>query len=127
VNEEKIQKIQKIVSPNVNYNKIKYKSDIYSIGDYLMVRDVNDGFLIGKLIKIIQFNGMKKYPYWPSIQVQWYYKKSDISREKNGLTDDVIFNSISEYELFKSTHKDTIFIETVLCACKVYTIIFTWR
>ncbi len=103
----------------MNYNKIKYKSDIYTLGDYLMVRDVNDGFLIGKLVKIIQSGGFKKYPYWPTIQVQWYYKKSDINRTKNGLQDDLIFNSISDYELFKSNHTDTIFIETVMCPCKV--------
>jgi hypothetical protein len=119
VNEEKIEKIKTIVLPNVNYNKIKYKNDIYTVGDTLMIRDVNDGFLIGKLIKIIQSNGIKKYPHWPTIQVQWYYKKSDINRDNNGLSDNVIFNSISDYELFSSNHKDIIFIETVLCQCKV--------
>ncbi len=86
-----------------------------------MVRDLNGDFLVGKLIKIITNGGFKKYPYWPTIQVQWYYKKIDINREKNGLKDDTIFNSISDYELFKSNHTDTIFVETVMGPCKIYT------
>lgn len=114
-----MEKIKKIVSPSVNYNKVKYKSDIYSVGDYLLIKDVNDGFLVGKLIKIIKNGGMKKYPYWPTIQVQWYYKKSDINREKNGLQDETVFNSISDFELFKSNHTDVIFIETIVSPCKV--------
>ena len=84
-----------------------------------MIRDVNEGFLIGKLTKVIHTGGFKKYPYWPTVQVQWYYKKSDVNREKNGLQDDTIFNSISEYEVFKSTHFDIIFIETIISHCKV--------
>jgi hypothetical protein len=52
-------------------------------------------------------------------QIIRYYKKSDINREKNGLQDDTIFNSISDFEVFKSTHTDTVFIETVINHCKV--------
>ena len=50
-----------------------------------------------------------------------YYKKSDINREKNCLNDDTILNSISEYEVFKSNHLDTIYIETIIGQCKIYT------
>jgi hypothetical protein len=67
----KLQKIRKIVSPDITYNKIKYKNDIFSLGDCLLVRDQFEGFLIGKLIKIIPSGGFKKYPYWPTIQIQW--------------------------------------------------------
>jgi len=84
-----------------------------------MIRDVQENFLIGKLIKIVTQGGNKKHPYWPTVQVQWYYKKSDLNREKNGLKDDAIFDSISEFEVFKSNHVDTIFIETIICHCKV--------
>ncbi len=45
-----------------------------------------------------------------------------MSRDKNGLKeDDAIFNSISEYEVFRSTHLDIIFIETIVSRCKIYT------
>jgi len=71
VDNHKIKKIRHIVNSEVHYNKIKYKSHIYSIGDCILIRDINDGFLVAKLIKIIQFNGFKKYPFWPTIQVQW--------------------------------------------------------
>ena len=72
VDQQKLQKIRKIVSSDTKYTKIKYKQDIYSIGDNLLIRDSSDGFLIGKLINIIPTNGDKKYNYWPTIEVQWY-------------------------------------------------------
>jgi disulfide oxidoreductase YuzD len=71
VDSQKLQKILKIVSPDLNYTKVKFKNEVYSLGDCLMIRDVNDGFLIGKLVKIIQTGGFKKYPYWPTVQIQW--------------------------------------------------------
>lgn len=73
----KIQKIRKIVNADIDYKKIKYKSHIYSIGDSILIRDVNEGFLVAKLVKIIQYNGFKKYPFWPTIQVQWYFLIND--------------------------------------------------
>jgi hypothetical protein len=114
-----MQKIRNLVSPDLTYGKIKYKSDVYSLGDCLMIRDVNEGFLIGRLIKILQCNGFKKYPWWPTIQIQWYYKKSDVNKQKNGFDDDSIYNSISDFEVFKSNHLDIIFLETVIGKCKV--------
>lgn len=59
------------MSPETKYTKIKYKQDIYSIGDNLLIRDSSDGFLIGRLINIIPANGDKKYHYWPTIEVEW--------------------------------------------------------
>ena len=121
-----MQKIRKIVHPDTKYTKIKYKQDIYSLGDNLLVREGTDSFLIGKLISIIPSNGNKQYSYWPTIEVQWYeicscryYKKSDINRERNGLTSEEKFNSISEFEVFRSDHKDVIFIETIMSTCTV--------
>ena len=72
VDYQKLQKIRKIVCPDIKYTKIKFKQDIYSIGDNLLIRDSADGFLIGKLINIIPSNGDKKYTYWPTIEVEWY-------------------------------------------------------
>jgi hypothetical protein len=71
-NDDKMLKIKKLINPNVSYNKIKYRNEVYSIGDSLLIRDEVEGsYLIGKLIKIVQYNGFKKYPYWPTVQVQW--------------------------------------------------------
>lgn len=71
VTNSKTQQIKKLVSMSTAYNKIKYKDEVYSLGDNILIRDTNDGFLIGKLVKIIQANAFKKYPYWPAIQIQW--------------------------------------------------------
>ena len=68
----KLEKIQKIVSLGKDYTMIKFKHNIYSVGDTLLVRDLNEGFLIAKLLRILSYNGNKKYPYWPTIEVQWY-------------------------------------------------------
>jgi hypothetical protein len=67
----KLQKLKKLISPEMNYNRIKFKNEIYSIGDILMIRDINDGVLIGKLLKIVPQGGNRKYSHWPTVQVQW--------------------------------------------------------
>lgn len=60
-----------MISEDIIYEKIKFKSNIYKIGDCLMIRDADDGYLVAKLLKIIQTNGLKQYPFWPVIEVQW--------------------------------------------------------
>jgi hypothetical protein len=67
----KLSKIKKYININETYTKIKFKQDYFSIGDNLMVRDFNENFLVAKLSKIIPVNGNKKYPYWPTIEVEW--------------------------------------------------------
>lgn len=59
------------MSPDIFYNKFKFREDVYKVGDCMLVRDLNEGFLVAKLLKIIQFNGFKKYPFWPTIEIQW--------------------------------------------------------
>jgi hypothetical protein len=70
-NSEKLEKIQKFLNLSKNYQKIKFKQDFYSIGDNLMVRDLNECFLVAKLVRIISTGGNRKYPYWPTIEVEW--------------------------------------------------------
>lgn len=84
-----------------------------------MVQDENYKYAMCKLTHIIPSNGMKKHPYWPTIKIQWYYSKSDLDRTKAGLKSDELFESISNYELFEASHQDTIYIETVVCKCRV--------
>lgn len=71
-NSEKLEKIQKFLNLSKSYQKIKFKQDFYSVGDNLLIRDINENFLVAKLIKIISHGGNKKYPYWPTIEVEWY-------------------------------------------------------
>ena len=58
VDYQKLQKIRKIVCPDIKYTKIKFKQDIYSIGDNLLIRDSADGFLIGN--NIYNFSALKR-------------------------------------------------------------------
>ena len=117
---EKLENIKSMVSPDTSYTKLKFKSVYYSVGDKLIIFASNEN-LIGELIKIIPTNGIKRYPCWPTIEVRWYYKKTDLNRKKNNLIDERNYNSISDYELFPTEHKDVIFIETVIGKCDVYT------
>lgn len=71
-----------------------------------------------RIILQIKFSD-KKYFKYTNYNHKRFYKKTDINREKNCLTDDRIFNSISEFEVFKSNHTDIIFIESVISPCKV--------
>lgn len=67
-----MERVKNIISHNIEYNKVKYQDKIYSVGDDIIVRDSNEGYLIGKLVKIHTTNGSKKYIYWPTIEVEWY-------------------------------------------------------
>lgn len=111
--------IQKIVNPNTEYTSVKFRGVIYKIGDFIIINDAVEDFSIAKLLKIIPNNGSETYYYWPTIEVQWYYRKRNIHREKNNLVSKKKYNSISEYEVFKSEHKDRVFIESILSKCSV--------
>jgi hypothetical protein len=117
---DKLTKIQSLILPNTSYSKLKYKSDYFSIGDKLIIFSSNEN-LIGELTRILPSNGNKRYPIWPTIEVKWYYKKTDINRKKNNLLDELNYNSISDYELFPTEHKDIVFIETIIGKCQIYT------
>lgn len=119
-NKNELEKLKKFVDSNLTYDRLKFRDIIFKVGDVLLIQAADEN-LIGELIKIIPNNGLKEYPFWPTIQVRWYYKKSDINRKKNNLIDQQNFNSISEYEIFPSNHKDIIYIESIINKCKVCT------
>lgn len=56
----------------MNYKKLKFREHVFIIGDTLLVRNNIEGYLIGKLTKILPVNGIKKYSNWPTIEVLWY-------------------------------------------------------
>ena len=119
-NKQGLEKLKKYVDTSLSYDSIKFRDIIFKIGDVLLIQS-SDENLIGELIKIIPSNGIKEYPFWPTVQVKWYYKKKDINRKKNNLLSQQNFDSISDYELFPSNHKDIIYIESIINKCKVYT------
>ena len=108
----------KFMGKHPKFSKFKYHNIIYNIGDCLCIQaKEKNKYLYAKLLEILPSNGMKKHSLWPSIKVQWYYLKSDLNREKNGLIDPKAYDSISEFELFESPHNDIIYIESVICKC----------
>lgn len=88
------------------------------MGDDVQICDSGNDFLLAKILKIKPTHGISKYIYWPSIQVQWYYRKSDIEQEARNIHG-IKLSSISDYELFPSNHKDYIFMETIVSKCYV--------
>ena len=107
-NKQGLEKLKKYVDSNLSYDSIKFRDIIFKIGDVLLIQASEEN-LIGELIKIIPINGIKEYTFWPTVQVKWYYKKKDINRKKNNLLNQQNFDSISDYELFPSNHKDIIY------------------
>ena len=118
-NKQSLEKLKKYVDSNLSYDSIKFRDIIFKLGDVLLIQASEEN-LIGELIKIIPSNGIKEYPFWPTVQVKWYYKKKDINRKKNNLLNQQNFDSISDYELFPSNHKDIIYIESIINKCTVY-------
>ena len=57
--------------PCNSYSAVKIKNETYRIGDDILLQTVGESLLIAKLIRIITRNGVKKYPYWPTIEVAW--------------------------------------------------------
>lgn len=72
--QSKREKIKQIINPDNVYSKIKYKNEIYCVNDYILIRppeSSDKNYLIGKLLSIISSNGINKYAYWPSVEIQW--------------------------------------------------------
>lgn len=117
-NKKKLEKVKALIDVNMTYKKFKYNGETYSVGDDVQICDYSSEFLIAKIIKIHAINGITKYSYWPTIEVNWYYKKDDIVKDKKYIQG-LDLRSISDYEVFSSNHKDIIFIETLLGKCSV--------
>lgn len=115
----KLETLKKYININKEYKKFKYNDEIYSVGDNILICDYNSNHLIGKIMKINNFNGIRKDFYWPSIQINWYYKKEDIMELSKNIIGGINMDSISNYEVFNSNHSDFIFIETIISKCEV--------
>lgn len=48
-----------------------------------------------------------------------YYNKDHIELRSNGITSDEDNNSLSDYELFKTQHKEVVFVEQIISHCSV--------
>lgn len=111
-------KFRRLRFNKTKYSKLKYNSEIYKVGDCIIIQEKGNKHSVGKLLEILPFYKVRKNLYWPKIKIQWYYSKNDINLEKNGI-DKESLNSLSDFEIFKSSHKDIIYIETIVCKCQV--------
>jgi hypothetical protein len=74
INENKLNIIHQIIPPCLEYQKVKCRGEIYSIGDNLIFCEKNGEIKIGQLMRIIPTNGNQKYNYWPMIEIKRYYQ-----------------------------------------------------
>jgi hypothetical protein len=65
-----------IVDPNIT--NLKVGGQNFPIESFMLMCSGKEH--VGKLIGVIPTGGDKKYPHWPMIEVQWYYKKEDLDR-----------------------------------------------
>lgn len=98
------------------YSKFRYQGSIYSVGDTVMLSDGENGFYVAKIVKVIVKNGIISSKQWPSIQVQWYYRKNDIVLSNSNATYKV---GLSDNEVFISDHYENVIIESIISKCTV--------
>lgn len=102
-------------------SQLKFKGQIYNVGDCLMLRESNVKILVCKLLEIIPSGGIPNYEEWPSIRVQWYYHWSELDLVNLGIKEqDFIY--LGENELFYSDHSETVYIDSILGKCEVFSI-----
>lgn len=83
----------------------------------MKLSDGNNDFYVGKITKIIPNGGISIYKNWPTIQVQWYYRKKDIYLSNLSYKED-----LSENEIFLSNHFENIIIESIISKCTIVSI-----
>ena len=100
-------------------SQLKFKGQIYNVGDCLMLRESNVKILVCKLLEIIPSGGIPNFEEWPSIRVQWYYHWSELDLVNLGIKEqDFIY--LGENELFYSDHTETVYIDSILGKCEVF-------
>ena len=102
-------------------SQLKYKGKVYTVGDCLMLRESQFKILVCKLLEIIPTGGILGYEEWPSIRVQWYYHWSELDLVNMGIKEsDLIY--MGENELFYSDHSETVYIDSIIGRCDVFSI-----
>jgi hypothetical protein len=101
-----------------DYKKLRYKSQIYEVGNPILIKHEDDTNTVGKLKKIIAKGGLSENLEWPSVDVQCYYKKDKINKEKNNI-DKAIYDNIGDNELFETDEVTRVFVDTINGICRV--------
>jgi hypothetical protein len=53
------------------YKKIKFKGEIYQIGDPVLIKESEEVNSVGTLERVIAQGGSTEHPTWPMIDVKW--------------------------------------------------------
>ena len=94
---------------------------MFTIGEFALFRETQKSSIVGRILKIIPHGGCPQQPTWPMLQVQWYYKKTDLDLKRLSIMEeDLIF--IGDNEVFPSRHKDTVFADAIVSKCEVFSI-----
>ncbi len=64
-------KVKEGVSGEKVYKKIKFKGEIYSLGDEILIKENDNSNMVGVLKRVIAQGGSVDHPTWPMIEVQW--------------------------------------------------------
>ena len=56
---------------SIYYTKLKFKDNIYAIGDNIMLKENETSNMIGQIIKIIEQGDDIELPHVPTIQIKW--------------------------------------------------------
>lgn len=105
---------------NSSCSKFRFHGVVYSEGDAVMLSNGQEDYFVAKIVKFNPRGGIPAYKYWPTIQVQWYYRKSDIM--KGVLPKEDLSDYLSEYEVFESSHLENVIIESIISKCSVTTL-----
>lgn len=103
---------------HLKFSKFKYKNEVYSVGEKVLISDEGSDCSIAKIVKIVPTKGINSNNYWPSIVIEWYYRKCDLLKDADHIAN-FKADFISDYELFESHHRDTVFIESIVGKCSV--------
>ena len=105
----------------LSFSKFKTKNQIFEVGDLALIFNDSEIPLVGKILEFNATNGIASFPCLPSVKVQWFFRKSDINRVKNGLESDKKYGSLSDYELFPSKETDVVLLDTILAKLTLLT------
>ncbi len=106
------------------FTRIAYKGNVYSLDDFVFIRESMNTNMIAQLKGIISEGGDAKHPAWPMIEVKWYcwllkwsryYTKNDVEvipeEEKDNIGDN---------ELFATTCTSKVYADLLNGKCRVW-------
>ena len=100
------------------YKRLRFKGQIYQIGNLVIIKQADGATAFGKISKIIEKGGLPEKLDWPTIDVQLYYKKDKINKEKNSI-DKEVYDHMGDNELFETNKVERVFVDKINGLCQV--------